>query len=529
MRTAPLASPHPRRPANRLRRSCTAGLLASAAAILVTTAGAQAPPGAPLKWRERLNLWRPDVAAKLIVAVAFSPDGTLIVTAHEGGTVRVWDARTGKDRAPPLPDHDRPSAVQFTRDGKTILIADARGVKRRDAATLKEIDGMSWDYLAERAVAFDPSGKWAAASWAGGAVLLWKFTRKPQRPVGWRADAPSEPADRRSVSAVAFSPDGLTLATGNGDGTIKLWDVASRTERASFRPPRGGRVKSLAFTPDGKALASNHGLHGIHVWDLVARKEGPALKGRKLTYTCLAVGPDGRTLAAGAANGVLRMWDLATGDILHTFKPHLGQIRLLAFAANGKALASVGMEASVKVWRPEAPLAEAPPEPKVTAGEMEGLLQDLRAADSVRALQAVQALAGTPRQTLAVFKKRLRPVEPVPAETIARLLADLDSTRYPVRTRANRELERYVDRARPQLAKALAGGVPLEVRQRILALLERLDRQDTPELAFQRRAVEVLEKIASREARDLLTALASGMPEAYLTRYAQQALQRLDD
>jgi hypothetical protein len=60
-------------------------------------------------------------------------------------------------------------------------------------------------------------------------------------------------------------------------------------------------------------------------------------------------------------------------------------------------------------------------------------------------------------------------------------------------------------------------------------LLARLDKEDTPEVAFQRRAVEVLEKIAAREARAFLQALAAGVPEARLTRNAQEALKRLDE
>jgi hypothetical protein len=48
-------------------------------------------------------------------------------------------------------------------------------------------------------------------------------------------------------------------------------------------------------------------------------------------------------------------------------------------------------------------------------------------------------------------------------------------------------------------------------------------------LRFQRRAVEVLERIAAREARAFLQALAEGVPDAHLTRYAQDALQRLDE
>jgi hypothetical protein len=243
----------------------------------------------------------------------------------------------------------------------------------------------------------------------------------------------------------------------------------------------------------------------------------------------LAVSPDSGALAAGTANGAVRIWDLSTGDPVHHFKTHTGQVIALAFAADGKTLASASTDATAKLWRPEGSLRDAPQEPLVSARVMDSLLNELRGSDPVRAVQAVQALAGTPRQTVARLKELLHPIQPAPSERVAKLLVDLDSDRFTIREKAHREMEAFGDRARVALTKAVNGQVPLEVRRRLLNMLDRLDRQDTPELAFQRRAVEVLEKIAAREARELLQTLTTGVAGARLTRYAQDALQRLDE
>src|SRR6516162_2621657 len=101
------------------------GLLLAAGTLLPPGARAQ-ERGAPRWWRERLTLERPDASGNPVLAIALSPDGTVAITAHEGGTVRAWDARTGKDGAPPLAGHDRVAAIGFTRDGKMVLIADAK-------------------------------------------------------------------------------------------------------------------------------------------------------------------------------------------------------------------------------------------------------------------------------------------------------------------------------------------------------------------------------------------------------------------
>jgi hypothetical protein len=478
------------------------------------------PQGPPVKWRERLTLDRQDAAGTILAAVALAPDGRLAVTSDAGGTLRVWNALTGNELAI-LKGTEKVLALRPSADGKTVIVAGTRAVTWRDLSTAKELRALPWDLSGPEAVALGPDGKSAAVACRSGLVQMWRLAERPE--------VREHRAHKDGVFAVALSADGTTLATGGGDGTIKVWEVATLKELLALRPRGGGLVRALAFTPDGKRLASAHGRHGVNVWNLPEGKEGFPMRGPALTYVSLAVSPDGRALVGGTANGAVRIWDLATGDPVHHFKHHTGQVVALAFAADGKTLASASTDATAKLWRPEGSLHDAPQEPQVTAREMDILLSDLRGSDQLRAVQAVQALASTPRQTVARLRKLLQPVQPAPSERVAKLVADLDSNRFTIREKAHRELEAYGDRARLAMKKAVNGQVPLEVRRRLLNMLERLDRADTPELAFQRRAVEALEKIAAREARELLQTLTTGVAEARLTRYAQDALKRLDE
>jgi hypothetical protein len=66
------------------------------------------------------------------------------------------------------------------------------------------------------------------------------------------------------------------------------------------------------------------------------------------------------------------------------------------------------------------------------------------------------------------------------------------------------------------------------MRRRIEELLVKLDRMEMkPEWVRPLRAFEVLERIGSAEARQLLEKLASGDAEARLTREAKAAVGRL--
>jgi hypothetical protein len=109
-----------------------------------------------------------------------------------------------------------------------------------------------------------------------------------------------------------------------------------------------------------------------------------------------------------------------------------------------------------------------------------------------------------------------------------RLLANLGSEGFPVRNRAQAEIEALGDLAEPALRQALKGKPSLEVERRIQGLLEKLRgpvrRLDTRRAV---RAVAVLEDIGTPEARRILETLAGGAEGARLSRDAQAALERL--
>jgi hypothetical protein len=123
--------------------------------------------------------------------------------------------------------------------------------------------------------------------------------------------------------------------------------------------------------------------------------------------------------------------------------------------------------------------------------------------------------------------KQVRPAEGPAAARLARLIADLDAENFDDRDRATRELAALGDAAEPALRKALEGKPSAEVRQRVEGLLAKLRAGTGPEALRRGRAVEVLERAGTPEARRALEVLAKGLPGARLTREAAAALARL--
>jgi hypothetical protein len=163
---------------------------------------------------------------------------------------------------------------------------------------------------------------------------------------------------------------------------------------------------------------------------------------------------------------------------------------------------------------------------KLSPRQLEDLRADLAGADAGRAHRALWTLASAPTQAIPLFRGQLRPVVAADAERVAGLLADLNSADFARRNRATKDIQKMGDGALPALHKALADRPPLEVRRRVERLLEGLAAW-SPEQLYALRAVEILECIGSPGAREVLDALAKGVPEAFLTREAQASLSRL--
>jgi hypothetical protein len=119
-------------------------------------------------------------------------------------------------------------------------------------------------------------------------------------------------------------------------------------------------------------------------------------------------------------------------------------------------------------------------------------------------------------------------VAPADPKHLEQLVTDLNDSKFPVRDKATLELEKLGELARSALEKQLAAKPTLEMRKRIEGLLSKLDGPVTrPEVLRGLRAVEVLERIGTKEAIQILETIATGAPDALVTQDAQAAVQRL--
>ena len=514
-----------------------------------------------------------------VSSIAFSPDGKALVTAGIAeSAIRLWNVATGKELHSLGGHYGAVNFLAYSSDGKCLVSAAGRDktIRQWNLASASDRLLFGWHSTTLDSVALSPDSRSAATQgYNDRTVRLWDIgAEQPPHVLDCEGD-------RRL--ALAFSPDSKMLATSGKDRTIRLWDVRTGHELRRLRGHRD-EVRSLAFSPDGKTLACASGNNtgevmqdpGIRLWNVATGKQlrrldyhlgvaeiifspdgnllasaggaaedepmvrlwdvgtGKCLRQLQGRANRLAFTPDGRLLAGcgwgrNAASTELVLWETATGKELRRIEGPYDVIASLAFAPDGRTVATGQDDSTILMWDLTGRLKDGQlPTSHLAPADVQANWARLGATDAAKGYQALWSLVAAPEQTIPFLKDRLKPAAAPDRHQIANLLGDLDDPRFRVRERASRDLDKLAEVAAPALRKLLEHNLSPEARRRLEAFLDKVDRQvPSADQVRTLRALTVLEQIGNSAARQILERLAQGASEARLTQEARASLDRL--
>jgi WD40 repeat protein/serine/threonine protein kinase len=397
-------------------------------------------------------LWEPATAREQalaqrasVMAVAFAPDGKTLASGSDDGNVslwdvnagqepailqhpfevgpvlysaedqglvslsgvqvRLWDARTGRQRArfdahaPDSPPAGANTALALAPDGKLLaVVTEGPDIRLWDLLTGKEVGSLVGHTAGIWALAFAPDGKTLASGSWDKTVRLWDVDTRRVRAV-----LTGTPA----VMSLAFSPKGTTLAIGCQFGEVYLCGAATGGNRSLLHGRTGvaHMMLALAFAPDGQALATGEWDGTVKLWNVASGQLQVSFRGHTARLTALAFFPDGKTLASASNDMTVKLWDVATGQERVTLRGHRGGVTSIAVASDSGTLVSSGRDGTVRIWRAATDAEARAPATELDPDDPDGPLAKERWGDQLWANgKAVEAEPGY-RQALARWEE----------------------------------------------------------------------------------------------------------------------------
>ncbi len=305
--------------------------------------------------------------SRIVVSIAFSPDGKYLLTGAEGGTILLWDVATATEirSFQPFYSFENVNSVAFSQDGQFVFAAISGRIDiwfasdGRPFASIPDIapkEPYSSSLVNEiNALAVSPQGRFVMGGYWDGVARLWDLeTNEEVREFD---------AHTGGITSVVYSNDGSRILTGSYDGTARLWNVETGEEIMVFSGHEAG-VTSVAFSPNNELIltGSSRGtitlgsLNGpdttARLWDIETGSELMRFYGLTAGISEVAFSPTGDSIVTGNF-GFAQVWNLTKPTIPARVFDHPDPVVSMDFNADFRILITSSIDKRVRIWNAE--------------------------------------------------------------------------------------------------------------------------------------------------------------------------------
>ncbi|KAL5489979.1 LIS1 [Sanghuangporus weigelae] len=256
-----------------------------------------------------------------ITKVTFHPLYSLLASASNDATIKIWDWETG--------EFDR------TLKGHTRAVND---------------------------IDFDSKGNLLVSGAADLFIKIWDTQND------WK-NIKTMAGHDHSISSVRFMPGDDFIVSAGRDRTIRIWNVALG-HQVRLLSGHGEWVRCVAPSDDGRLLASCSNDHTGRIWDYQSGDSKVELRGHENVVETIVFAPvnaypairelggitadrsrqPGLYAATGGRDKFIKIWDTTTGQLIRNLPGHDNWVRALVFHPTGKFLLSCSDDKTIRVW-----------------------------------------------------------------------------------------------------------------------------------------------------------------------------------
>lgn len=281
-----------------------------------------------------------------VYAVAWTADGTRLVSGSFDRTVKVWDVAAQRTLRT-LTDHTHlVLAVAVSSDGKQLASAGLdRQIYLYDMPSVRPTVDLANDQQVQR-LAATADGKWLVAATADGRLLRYAADTG-QLAGAWPLAPPSAAGTAAAVPVgIAANADGSVVAMATADGGLYAAYGATVERRQSLATPEPIAAVAVRADLQATAIGSPSGKVRLYRW--------PPPPPRELAVGVaelrLLAAPDGSWLAAYGAAPQVKLFTVADGKPKATLDHGGAVVRSAAVARDGGQLATVAADGNLRIW-----------------------------------------------------------------------------------------------------------------------------------------------------------------------------------
>ena len=290
--------------------------------------------------------------------ISFSADSRYLLKLSHNDKAEQYDLQTGKLVAQYGEKTDEIAGIEFSKDGKKILIAADKKLMQFDAVSAKLISTIPTDSLGDlneaiynfdattiiaafgknKAISFDVATGKEVQNFSG------LYNKLDKGGLNYDPDNYYESHIAKYIrlkNNLLLTSDDRYFITGKSGTSAVRWSTATGKPEKSYR----GHTKAVLcfdLSKDGKYLVTADGEGEAILWETESGKKIRSYKGHSYPIFDVKISPDGSSIATCSWDATMIVWDLSTGKKTSEIDFRENSAYTMSFSPDGLYLIEIG-------------------------------------------------------------------------------------------------------------------------------------------------------------------------------------------